>query len=238
MHPLFITGLILAGVTALAMPYYCKITYKGKSSLTLAVKMILSTLFVVTVILALFSYSPRQGFMYVFPIGFFACYVGDYILGRSEHTKDFIAGSCCFALGHALYAVAFSLAQKKLFPQISWFNGFEIGLFLVIVSVMLLIILLKKPAIDPMLVLMFVYCLLVTLMLTKATGLAIRMLPDAPAMILAPIGGVCFLCSDYMLGMMRFKMHEKTVVFKSVCTVLYYAAQTLIALSMFILVRY
>ncbi len=238
MHPLFITGLILAGVTALAMPYYCKITYKGKSNLTLAVKMILSTLFVVTAILAVFSYSPRQGFMYVFPVGFIACYVGDYILGKSDRSKDFVAGSCCFAVGHIVYAVAFSMAQKKLFPEIGWFNGFEVGVFVAVVCLMLLIILLKKPAVDPLFIAMFIYCLLAALMLTKATGLAFRMLPDAPAMILAPIGGVCFLCSDYMLGMMRFRMHGKTVVFKSVCTVLYYAAQMLIALSMFILVRY
>lgn len=237
MHPLFITGLVLAGVTALTMPYYCKITFKGKNKRTLTVKMILSSLFCITAILSMFSYSPRRGYMYVMLLGFLFGYVGDYILGKDDRSKSFIAGSCCFVTGHLLYTVAFSMVQKRLFPQVGWWNGFEIGIFLAVACLMLLIILLKKPAVDPMFAAMFVYCLIVTLMLTKATGLAVRSLPDTPALLMAPIGAACFLLSDYMLGMMRFKMHEKTFLFKSVCTVSYYVAQTLIALSMFTLIR-
>ena len=238
MHPLFITGLVLAGVTALMMPYYYKIPTEGKDKWTLSVKMMLSSLFLVTAILSLFSYPVRQKYMFVMLFGFIMGYIGDYILGKSENTTDFIAGSCLFAVGHILYIVGFSRAEKHLFPQVSWWNGFEMGIFLAVACVMLLILLLKKPAFDPMLVPMFIYCLIAALMLSKATGLAVRMLPDAPSMLMAPIGGVCFLCSDYTLGMMRFKMHDKTMAFKSFCTATYFAAQMLIALSMFTLIRY
>lgn len=237
MHPLFILGLVFAGVTALIMPYYCKITYGGKDRRTLAVKMFLSTLFVLTAIFSLFSHAPRRGYMFVMLLGFLFGYVGDYILGKDELTKSFITGSCCFAVGHLLYAVAFSMAQKKLFPAIGFFNRFELGLFLAIACVMLLIILLKKPAFDPMIVPMFFYCLLAAFMLTKATGLAVRLLPDG-RMLTAPIGAVFFLFSDYTLGMMRFKMHEKTYAFKSACTATYFVGQMLLALSMFTLIQY
>ena len=237
MHPLLIIGLVLAGVTVLAMPYYCKITFNGKNKRTLTCKMILSALFLITAILAMFSYSKRSGYMYVMLLGFVLGFIGDYILGKDDQTKSFIAGSCCFAAGHILYAVAFSMAREKLFPEIRWFNGFEIGIFAAVTCLMLLIILLKKPSVDLMFVAMFVYCLIATLMLTKAAGLAFRLLPETPAMLTAPIGAVCFLCSDYMLGMMRFKMHDKTFVFKSVCTAAYFAAQMLMALSMFTLIR-
>lgn len=238
MHPLYITGLALAGVTALAMPYYCKITFKGKNKRTLTVKMILSALFLVTAVLSLFTHEIRHGYLYVMLLGFFMDFIGDYVLGKSEKSSWFVAGSACFAAGHILHIVAFSLAGSRLFPRIGWFNGFECGIFLALACLMLLIILAKKPAFDPMLVPMFVYCLIVALMVSKAAGLAVRMLPDAPAMLMAPVGAVCFLCSDYMLGMMRFKMHDKTFVFKSVCTVLYYAAQMLLALSMYTLIRF
>ena len=225
-------------ITALTMPYYCKITFKEKNKRTLTVKMILSAMFCITAILSMFSHSPRHGHMYVMLLGFLFGFIGDYILGKDGSSKAFIAGSCFFAGGHILYAVAFSMVQKKLFPQVGWFNGFEIGIFLAVTCLMLLIILLKKPSVSPMFITMFVYCLIVTLMLTKAAGLAVRTFDIAPAMILAPIGAVCFLVSDYMLGMMRFKMHEKAFGFKSVCTVSYFAAQTFMALSMFTLIRF
>ena len=238
MHPLFIVGLICAAVTAAVMPYYCKITFQGKNKRTLAVKMFLSSLFLLTAILSLFSHSVRHDYMYVMLIGFIMDYIGDYVLGKSERTSYFVAGSACFAVGHILYACAFSMAEKRMFPQVGWWNRMEVGIFLTVTCLMLLIILLKKPSVDVMLAAMFVYCLIVTLMLCKASGLAIRMLPDAPAMLMAPVGGVCFLLSDYMLGMMRFKMHKKTFAFKSACTAAYYVAQTLMALSMFILIRH
>ena len=238
MRPLFITGLVLAGMTAVLMPYYCKITFNGKDKWTLTVKMILSSMFLLTAILALFSNPVRQNYMYVMLFGFVADYIGDYVLGKSERTSDFIVGSCLFAVGHVLYIVGISMAEKRLFPDVLWWNGFEMGIFLAIACVMLLILVLKKPAFDPLLVPMFVYCLIAALMLSKAVGLAVRMLPGVPAMLLLPAGAVCFLFSDYTLGMMRFKMHEKTIAFKSACTVTYFVAQMLIALSMFTLIRY
>ena len=129
------------------------------------------------------------------------------------------------------------MVRKKLFPTIGWWNGFEIGVFLTIAALMLLIIVIKKPAFDPLLWPMFVYCLIATLMVTKATGLAVRAMAKTPAILMAPIGAICLLYSDYTLGMMRFKMHDKTIVFKSACTASYYVAQTLMALTMFTLIR-
>ena len=132
MHALFIVGLVFAAVTALTMPYYCKITFRDKNRRTLTVKMILCTLFLITAFLSLFSHSPRHGHVFVMLLGFLFDYVGDYILGKDGGSKAFVAGSCCFAVGHVLYAVAFSMAQKKLFPQVGWFNGLEIGIFIAV----------------------------------------------------------------------------------------------------------
>ena len=52
-----------------------------------------------------------------------------------------------------------------------------------------------------------------------------------------PIGALLFICSDYTLSMMRFNMHARTKPFKAFSTASYFIAQTLLALSLFALVR-
>ena len=58
-NPLFITGLVLAAFSVILMPYYCKITFKDKDKWTLTVKMILSSMFLLTAFLSMFSHSVR-----------------------------------------------------------------------------------------------------------------------------------------------------------------------------------
>ena len=238
MHPLLIASLVLAGIMVLVMPYYCKITFDGQSKKTLSVKMFLSSLFVLTAIFALFSVKVRQGYMYVMLLGFVMGNIGDYLLGRSDRLRDFLIGTGFFAAGHVSYIVAFSLAMHRLFPAVGWWNGAEIGLYLVIVCTVALILVLKKPKFHKLLVILFVYFMLIALMVTTAAGLGVRKMSGAPGMVMLPIGALLFLGSDYMLGMMHFKMHRKTLAYKSVCSAIYFLGQELIALSMFWLVQY
>ena len=238
MHPLLIASLVLSGIMVLVMPYYCKITFDGQSKKTLTVKMFLSSLFVLTAILSLFSVKARHGYMYVMLLGFVMGFVGDYLLGRSDHLRDFLIGTGFFAAGHLSYIVAFSLAMRHLYPAIGWWNGAEIGLYVVLVCAVALILVLKKPKFHKLLVILFVYFMLIALMVTKAAGLGVRMLGEAPAMAMLPVGAALFLGSDYMLGMMHFKMHERTLPYKSVCSAIYFFGQQLIALSMFSLIQY
>ena len=238
MHPLLIVSLVLAGVMVLVMPYYCKITFDGQSKKTLSVKMFLSSLFVLTAILSLFTSKSLHSYMFVMLLGFVLDFVGDYLLGRSDHIRDFLIGTGFFAAGHVSYIVAFSLAMRRLYPGVGWWNGAEIGLYLVIVCTVALILVLKKPKFHKLLVTLFVYFMLIALMVTKAAGLGIRRMPGAPGMVMLPIGALLFLGSDYMLGMMHFHMHQKTLPYKSVCSAIYFFGQELIALSMFTLIQY
>ena len=101
-----------------------------------------------------------------------------------------------------------------------------------------LILVLKKPVFQTLLVVLFVYFMLISLMVTKAAGLGVRMMGDAPSMVMLPIGAFLFLCSDYELGMMDFKMHRSTAFHKSVLSTTYFFGQMLIALSMHTLVKF
>ena len=56
----FILALVLAGITVCALPYYCVITYRGKSSITLIYKMCLSGLFVIAGLLAVCAAPQKQ----------------------------------------------------------------------------------------------------------------------------------------------------------------------------------
>lgn len=233
----FIAALVLAGITAASMPYYCKLTFPGKSRTTLLFKMGLSFLFVLTAVLALSAAPKKFSYCIVMLVGFLCAFVGDFFLGRSEKLKYFVIGSCFFTAAHALYITAFSLAAKALTPDVLWFNGMEIGIYLSLVSIMALIFIWKKPPFHKLILGMFAYLCVIALMVTKALGLGIRLFGTSPVTILLPLGALSFICSDYTLGMMRFKMHERTKPFKAFSTVTYFAAQMLLALSMFTLIR-
>ena len=71
-------------------------------------------------------------------------------------------------------------------------------------TVVLLIALLRRPPFHKLFIPMFAYYFIISLMVAKACGLGLRMMGTAPAMVMLPIGAGFFLCSDYMLGMMRF----------------------------------
>ena len=68
-------------------------------------------------------------------------------------------------------------------------------------------------------------------MLCKTLAIAIHLFSAQPALWLFPAGAVLFVLSDYMLGMMRFKICEKTPAFKTFCTASYFVAQMCLALG-------
>lgn len=233
----FIVALVLAGITAAAMPFYCKLTFPGKNRTTLLCKMGLSALFVISAVLAVTTAPIALPYSFFMLGGFVCAFVGDFFLGRSEKLKYFIIGSCFFTTAHALYITAFSLAAKLYTPDVTWFNGMEIGIYLALLSLMALIFLLKKPPFHKLMLGMFAYLCVIALMVTKAFGLGIRLLGTSPATVMLPLGALLFICSDYTLSMMRFNMHARTKPFKALSTASYFIAQTLLALSLFALVR-
>ena len=231
----FILSLVLAGITVCALPYYCVLTYRGKSNVTLWYKMGLASLFVLAGLLALCAAPEKHSYMFFLFAAFAMSFAGDYILGKYDRMKMFVIGSVTFAVAHAFFITSFSLAVQSRLWDYSWFNGAEIGFFAAIYALMLLIMLWRKPLFHKLFIPMFIYYAVVLLMATKAFGVALRLGSEAPALWMLPIGGLLFVASDYTLGLMRFKVLPKTVVIKTFCTASYFVAQMLIALASFFL---
>ena len=235
----FIIGLCLAGLTVIGLPYYCVLTYNEKSKRTLIYKMSLCSLFVVTILLTFaqaggIQYLPR--FILVQILGVFLGIVGDVILGASERMKYFVIGSVTFGVGHIVYIVAFSMAAYALIPDYHWFNALEIGVFLFVYGIELLIVLVKRPPFHKLFLAMFAYYAVQAVMLTKTLVICVSLFSEQPLLVLLPAGAILFVLSDYMLGMMRFKICKKTPVFKTFCTASYFVAQMCLALGAHVLV--
>ena len=231
----FIVTLALAGVTVCALPYYCVITYRGKSTLTLVYKMCLSALFVTGGLLAWIAAPEKRRYMAFMFFGFVLSFVGDYILGKFDRMKMFVIGSCTFGVAHAFYITALSLAVQYLKAEYRWFNGAELGFFAAVFSLMLLVMLWRNPPFHKLFIPMFMYYAVVLLMATKAFGLALQLGGDDPMLWMYPAGAMLFVASDYTLGMMRFKVLPKTVALKTFCTASYFVAQMLLVLASFAL---
>ena len=233
----WIAAIALAVVMVFAMPYYCVLTYRAKSKSTLIYKMFLSTLFVAGALISLVSASVRKPYDYLLVAGFLLCWIGDYILGRSERMTVFLIGSAAFTAGHAFFITSFSLAASALIPHYHWFNGVELGFFAAIYALEFLLMFWRRPPFHKLYFAMFTYYAVVLLMAAKAFGLAIRLYGNAPGLLMFPIGALLFVLSDYLLGMMRFKILRRTVTTKSTCTISYFAAQMLMVFASFTLFR-
>lgn len=237
MHGAFIAALALAGVMVCALPYYCVLTYRGKSKTTLKYKMALSSLFVLTAALSVLSVPDKKPYMIFYLVGCFVCFIGDFILGSSERMKWFVIGSCTFGAAHAFFITSFSLAAKALIPGYKWCNGIELGFYIALYALEVLIMVWRRPPFHKLFIPMFAYYAVIMLMVCKAFGLSVCLIAGAPTLVMLLIGAILFICSDYMLGLMRFNVLRRSVLTKSFCTVSYFAAQMLIALSTFFLFR-
>ena len=231
----FIITLILAGLTVCALPYYCVLTFRGKSKITLWYKMSLSALFVLGALLSLCAAPQKQTYMYFLFAGFVISFIGDFILGKFDRMRMFVIGSVAFGVGHIMYITAYSLIMRNRLLFYRWFNGAEIGFYLAIYALMFLIMLWRKPPFHKLFIPMFMYYAVVLLMATKAFGVALRLGTETPALWMLPVGGLLFVASDYILGLLRFKVLPKTAVIKTFCTASYFVAQMLIVLSSFFL---
>ena len=86
----FILSLVLAGITVCALPYYCVLTYRSKSSVTLIYKMCLSALFLLAGVLMLCA-APvkRAGAFFLLAAGVWAKSLGATELYTGVSEADF-----------------------------------------------------------------------------------------------------------------------------------------------------
>lgn len=232
-----VCAVICAVAAVVSLPYYCKITFKGKTKKTLILKMFQSMMFVIASIMA--SVANEGFFLFnVFLIaGFCLSAVGDYFLGKGEGSKLFLIGAAFFLSAHVMYITGFSLASRMLFPDTGWFNVIEVSVYCALLSALVLLCMARNPRFHKLLVPMIVYFSVLCLMVTKAFGLGMRLMTagEYGAFIL-PLGAFFFLCSDTTLSMMRYKMAKRTLFMRSFSSSTYFLGQIFMALSILFIV--
>ncbi|MBQ3150085.1 MAG: lysoplasmalogenase [Clostridia bacterium] len=232
MNFMSVCALVCAVAVLLTLPYYCKITFHGKTKKTLRLKLFQSSMFVLAAVFSLVSAENYQPFAYVMTAGFCLSLVGDYFLGKGEGSKLFLIGAAFFASAHCAYITAFSMAIRFFFYDIRWLNLMEISLYMALICAIAIICLIRNPRFHKLFVPMFIYFGILCLMVTKAFGLGVRLAAlGEPTELLLPIGAFLFLCSDMTLSMMRYKMAKRTLFMRSFSSCTYFIGQTLMALS-------
>jgi uncharacterized membrane protein YhhN len=189
----------------------------GQPRAKLAVKAVLSTLFVVTVFL---QPNAQKPFVRLLTVGLLLCLWGDVFLALPG-LKWFRAGLTAFLLGHILYVAAFS----RLAPGADWFSFGS----LVILAASAGAYLWLRPNLGAMHLPVLAYILVITIMVFGALGVYRQggVASSGKSMIL--LGSVLFYLSDLFVA--RDQFIKKDFLNRLIGLPLYYSGQFLLAFS-------
>ena len=180
-------------------------------------KSILSSLFVITVLLQ--PHSAPAYFNYLF-VGLIFCLVGDVCLALPQK-KAFMGGLVAFLIGHLLYIFSFS----SLIPISHWFSP---GLF-IIVGISAFIFFWLRPHLKSMLIPVLIYILVITLMASGALAVFGKSSFQTSGRALILTGSLCFYVSDLFVARHRFIKQE--YLNRLFGLPLYYTGQFMLAFS-------
>ena len=184
-------------------------------------KMMLSSLFVLSVLVNAFTSSYYYGMILV---GLLCCLGGDLFLAVPHH-KAFIAGLVAFLFGHIFYILAFA-------P----FAQFTMGSFwgsMVIILASSGVFLWLKPYLGAMRLPVFFYVVAISIMMMMASAAFANSYLNFNARIMILVGALSFYLSDIFVARNRFI--QNAFINRLVGLPLYYAGQFLIAFSVGVL---
>ena len=219
------TWIMNVGILMLALPLLAALLFYAKKESTrgvLLTKPVLSTLFVMTALVG--THTNSKYFVLVLS-GLLLCLAGDVFLIFFSSKKLFLAGLISFLAGHVLYSVAFfSMASPGTLALI-------VAAFCLVVSGPVFAWL--KPRLGTMLVPVFVYMIIITVMVISAASLMENDHLGFTGRMLAFSGAVLFYVSDIFVARHRFI--KKEYVNRLAGLPLYYAGQFMIAYSTILL---
>lgn len=193
-------------------------TSKGKSTFAvLATKTPLSLLFLFT---ALREPHPAPSFAACMIAGLSLSVVGDVLLALTA-AWAFRAGLVAFLLGHVAYVVAFVTLGA---PGPSAVPGLVVALILSAGVFRWL-----RPHLGPMLVPVFAYVVVITLMVAMAASVLVTPSHSFPFRLTVFVGAVLFYLSDITVARQRFVADEFRN--RAIGLPLYYAGQFVLALT-------
>jgi uncharacterized membrane protein YhhN len=216
------------------VPLYLKAIRFERSIKSLRLKMICSTLFVATGVLAALIAGNQSVFAKLILTGLAMGWFGDFFLHAKEKQSFFLVGLLSFLGGHLLYIGAYCVAIKQVAPGASFFDLVESIAFAFIFGVIVVWAVTTNLSLGPSGLPVTVYTAVLIVMFVKAGSLGIRLVmeSEAQAAIICAIlifGALQFLISDSLLGIIKFAGQKNNYKMKIVNIVTYFLAQNLLA---------
>ncbi len=234
---------LVVALEFVTVPLFLKYSWPDKTFKSLGYKMLSATLFLIAGLLAMKISSNSTPYVSLVMWGLFFGWLGDLFLGYpTKKIVIFGLGLFAFLGGHIFYIAAFQKAIYVRYPQAPAFAWYEILCVLALVGLVVLYALKKKIEIkNIMAVPVVMYAVTISLMLVKAFrfcfGEWLYGMHDhiAALFITVALGAVLFVLSDGSLGILLFAGQEKNRPLKFFNIGTYFAAQILLASSIFII---
>ena len=225
------------------VPLFLKNSWPKKTKASLLFKMISSTLFVLCGVLAMKIGNNSTEYAKLIIWGLVMGWLGDFFLHLPNDKIYFFGiGLFAFLAGHIFYIIAFQKAIMIYYPNANAVTWYEVLAVVIIVGLIALYAVRKKIKAKAIMVAPVVlYAITISYMLVKAVRLCVAFwgygLFDHMVLlcITVALGALLFVLSDGSLGLILFAGKNKNQKLKWFNIGTYYAAQVLLASSIFLL---
>jgi len=216
------------------VPLYIKAMWPKRNKKSLALKMLCSTLFICTGVLAVVISGGFSIYAKLVLLGLVFGWAGDFFLHVSNKQGLLLVGLLAFLGGHIFYISAFLRTASDSFPDAGFIDKSEAAVFFLLMSAALLFTLLNRRRFAKALVPVILYSAALVFMFVKAGSLgvstALAGAPDGTAFCLLLLIGVSlFLISDFLLAVKVFLGKNETRKLAALNIATYFAAQNLLA---------
>jgi uncharacterized membrane protein YhhN len=219
---------------AVFVPLYIKAMWPERNKKSLVLKMLCSTLFICTGVLAVVISGGFSVYARLVLSGLVCGWVGDFFLHAGKRQGVLLVGLLAFLGGHIFYIIAFIRAAGDSFPDAGLIDKTEAAVFILLMAAALLFTMLNRRRFAKALVPVILYSAALVFMFVKAGSLGVRTalsgVPDGTMFCLLLLTGVSlFLISDFLLSVKVFLGKNETRKLAALNIATYFAAQSLLA---------
>lgn len=204
--------IVLFVLQAISTPTFLKAEIPNPCKKSLLWKMISSTIFIITGVVAMMCSGNHTMFATLMIVGLAFSWLGDFLLHvKAGDQLFFVFGLFAFLIAHVFYVTAYSTAFSKFFPGESFLGVPETIALIVFTTVAFFTQTLLKSEFGEALFPVLLYMDALGLMVIKAFSLGIRIIASSVIEhsvlvgILLMVGAAFFAISDYTLAILCFK---------------------------------
>lgn len=224
---LFLSEIVLTPIFSYSM-------FPKKTNKSLFLKMICSSIFLLTGVLAKAFTANTSIYATLLIIAFCLSWVGDLMLGLNGSKVFFAVGGVFFMITHLLFIVSFTLKAKQLVPSLNYYGMLEFSVSAIFVAFFEIYNKKKNISLGKYHIPVLIYAVLLSSCVSKAYILMKNALMTGVhlASVTVFAGAVLFMISDFTLTytiLDESKKEDKE--YKLLNSLSYFSGQFLIALS-------